>query len=148
MPQIIVLDNSNTVCAIHNLDDEQVYVPYAGYTYTHFSGTAEIGWKWDGETAAPPILTLAQAKAAIQSRLDSAAKAWEYDDIKSAVGYIGDPNPKYNAEGLVLRNFRSATWTKAEEVQMADEPPTNISQLISLLPPLPERPQPPYGVVK
>lgn len=62
----------------------------------------------------PAPLTDAQLAAAsvaeMQRRLDSHARSWGYDDIKSAVGYVGDPFAQFDAEGTVLRNWRSACW--------------------------------------
>jgi hypothetical protein len=140
MAQNIVFNSSNTVCAVHDLGDGEVFVPYDGYTCVPFSGTAEIGWTWDGTQAVPPVLTLEQAKDTIQARLDNVALSWGYYDMKSAVSYIGDPNPKYNAEGTVLRDFRSATWTTAEELVASAQPPKTIDELIAALPPIPTRP--------
>ena len=148
MAKNIIFNSSNTVCAIHDLGDGEVYVPYDGYTCVPFTGTAEIGWTWDGTQATPPVLTIDQSKVAIQSRLDSTAQAWGYDDMKSAVSYIGDPNPKYNAEGTTLRDFRSETWTTAESLVASAQPPKTIDELIAALPPIPARPQAPYGNTK
>lgn len=53
---------------------------------------------------------------AIQKRLDDFAKTRNYDDIKSAADYRGDPNPTFSAEGEYAFLARSATWTKGYEI--------------------------------
>lgn len=97
----------------------------------------------------PPPPTQAQmfqmGEAAVQSALDAGAQAWGYDDIKTAVGYIGDPFPRFNAEAVALRNWRSATWIWASSQQAAiiagNEPmPASTAAFIAGMPAQPIRP--------
>jgi hypothetical protein len=50
---------------------------------------------------------------ALQAELDVGARALGYDDIKTAITYRGDPNPKFAAEAEGLFQWRSAVWTQA-----------------------------------
>lgn len=56
----------------------------------------------------------------VQGHLDSTAKEWGYDSIYTAVGYLGDPNPTFNSEAIMFRNWRSAVWVhvNAEQVKL------------------------------
>ncbi|MBK1711298.1 hypothetical protein [Rubrivivax gelatinosus] len=56
----------------------------------------------------------ADLKASVQIRLDEAAQAAGYDDIKSAVSYADEPAvPQYQADGVRLRAWRSRVWAFA-----------------------------------
>jgi hypothetical protein len=77
------------------------------------------------------------AVTAVQARLDAVAQSWGYDDIRSACTYVGDPYPRFDAEGTTLRNWRSATWAAVDQHQ-ADV--TSVEALIALLPLTPARP--------
>lgn len=49
--------------------------------------------------------------AAIQSHMDSTAKSYGYDDIKSAVTYAEEPSVlKFQIEGRAFRAWRSQVW--------------------------------------
>ena len=82
--------------------------------------------------------------AAIQSHIDAPAKAWGYDDARSAVSYVGDPFPAFNAEGVAIMNFRSACWATSREVKEAvlagERGMPTVSEMLALLPQAPERP--------
>jgi hypothetical protein len=82
-------------------------------------------------------LLVSRAITSVQAILDAQAQAWGYDDIKSAATYIGDPDPKFNAEGLALRNWRSATWSTVRDNQ---DLISTIEQLLQVIPPPPSRP--------
>lgn len=76
------------------------------------------------------------AVAAIQSRLDTLAQSWDYDDIKSGADYRDDPYPRFAAEGKVMFLWRSATWAAVDQHRDA----ASLEELMSYLPPVPERP--------
>jgi hypothetical protein len=82
---------------------------------------------------------------AIQAYIDAPAKAWGYDDAKSAVGYVGDDYPRFNAEGLAIRAFRSACWQMADQVRAeviaGERPAPSVAELLAILPQQPARPQ-------
>jgi len=77
-----------------------------------------------------------------QSHLDATARAWGYDDIRSACIYLGDPYPRFAAEALALRDWRSAVWAYLDAASTSPIPspmPTR-DEFIALLPAKPERP--------
>jgi hypothetical protein len=102
--------------------------------------------RWDGsQWVADPSRELAEqlrkareaAVNAVQKRIDEQARAWGYDDIKSAATYADDPDAQFAAEGLALRNWRSATWAAVRDHQ---DSVTTEEELFALLPPPPTRP--------
>lgn len=50
---------------------------------------------------------------AMQRLFDDTASSYGYDDIKSAIGYIGDPYPVFHEQGIAFRNWRSDSWQYA-----------------------------------
>ena len=56
----------------------------------------------------------------VQDHLDYNAQLLGYDNIYTAIGYIGDPHPPFNADGIKFRNWRSAVWVyvNAEAVKL------------------------------
>lgn len=121
-----------------------------GQGFRAVSGPDEVA---TGETfsATLPALVPTQAQifemgaAAVQSALDAGARAWGYDDIKTAVGYVGDPYPRFNAEAVALRNWRSAVWvwaTAHQEAIVAGTEPVPASAVVFAagMPALPSRP--------
>jgi hypothetical protein len=101
-----------------------------------------LAWVESGNTPAPyvpPALTVADYIAATQAHLDAHAQAWGYDDLKSACTYVGDPYPRFNAEGTVLRNWRSDVWAFLDTVVIPEVLPT-VEEFLALLPVAPARP--------
>ncbi|MCS6245977.1 MAG: hypothetical protein H2173_00560 [Opitutus sp.] len=104
-----------------------------------------VAWCEAGNTPepyVPPALTVADYIAATQMHLDAHAQAWGYDDLKSACTYDGDPYPRFAAEALALRNWRSQVWAYLDSTSAAPLPevlPT-VAQFIALLPTAPTRP--------
>lgn len=98
----------------------------------------------EGEAAqlqAPSVAEIiARYTAAIQKHLDAFAHTRGYDDMKSLVGYAGDPHPPFALEGDYGKAARSATWVAARDI-LADveggrrEAPT-IAELLAELPAL------------
>lgn len=73
------------------------------------------------ETAAPPPPTpeqIQQALAgAVQLHLDEEARKLGYDNISTAVTYADEPAvPKFQAEGLAFREWRSRVWARCYEL--------------------------------
>lgn len=54
--------------------------------------------------------TLNEFKDIVQKHLDKTANDWGYDNIYTAIGYIGDPHIEFDLEGQMFRNWRSAVW--------------------------------------
>ncbi|WP_051554373.1 hypothetical protein [Desulfobulbus elongatus] len=100
-----------------------------------------------GEVAeyVPPVLTV-EAKAAIATQavhqhLDTQAQAFGYDDIKSACSYADEPAvPKFQAEGIAFRKWRSLVWEYYYAVLAAvaagDRSEPTVEGLIAELPAL------------
>lgn len=82
-----------------------------------------------------------RAVVAVQKHMDDAARARGYDDIKSAVTYADEPAvPRFQAEGMAFRAWRSLCWAKCYVVQAdvesgSREMPT-AEELIAELPAL------------
>ena len=74
-----------------------------------------------------------------QAHLDAVARSWGYDDIRSACTYVGDPFPRFAAEGLALRDWRSSVWAFLDS-QSTPESLPDREAFIALLPPPPQRP--------
>lgn len=49
-------------------------------------------------------------KNLVQNHLDSTAKDWGYDNIYTAITYVGDEDITYNKEGQMFKKWRSAVW--------------------------------------
>lgn len=100
-----------------------------------------------GEIApySPPVLTAEQKKQAViemvQTHLDAAAKAYGYDDIKSAVTYAEEPAVAvFQAQGLAFRSWRSLVWEKCyallAQVEAGEIADPGGEELIAILPAL------------
>ena len=99
------------------------------------------------EPVPPPVPTEAQIRATYigyaQAHMDAYARTWGYDDIRSAVSYVGDPHPRFDAEGTKLRNWRSGVWVfldAASSEPLPDPLPTR-DEFLALLPAPPVRPE-------
>lgn len=83
---------------------------------------------------------LAQHTAAVQSHLDTFARARGYDGILSACTYATSTVPKFAAEGLYAVTARDSVWAKyyqiLAEVQAELRPIPTLNELISELPTL------------
>jgi hypothetical protein len=93
----------------------------------------------------PPAPTAAQIVKAltdeVQHHLDTAAQAYGYDDIKSAVTYAEEPAvPKFQQEGIAFRAWRSLCWAYCydvlDAVQSGERAQPEIADLIAELPAL------------
>lgn len=76
---------------------------------------------------------------AIQNKLDQTAKAYGYDDIRSAVTYAEEPSvAKFQQEGQAFRAWRSLVWAKAyqvmAEVQQGSRPMPTEQEIMAELP--------------
>jgi len=69
----------------------------------------------DLHVAAAPARAQAKIVAAlensVQQHLDSEARKLGYDSLMSAISYVGDANPAWDADGKSFRNWRSAVWS-------------------------------------
>lgn len=92
-----------------------------------------------------PDQIVASYMDAIQAALDAGAQSWGYDDLRAAVSYVGDPYPRFNAEAIALRNWRSAVWVWASMEEAAIKAgnkalPTPVAAFVAQMPAIPERP--------
>lgn len=81
-------------------------------------------------------------ESAVQSRLDAAAQALGYDDIRAAVTYAEEPAvARFQTEGRALCAWRSLTWAQCYEiladVVAGDRPEPTQEELLAELPPAP-----------
>lgn len=92
----------------------------------------------DARAAAEQAALIASYSDAIQNRLDSKAQERQYDNILSAVTYLGDPNPRFAAEAEALRLWRSDTWATSlvimGEVLAGNRPAPSVEDLFAELP--------------
>lgn len=93
----------------------------------------------------PPVLTMEEKTAiatqAVQQHLDARAQELGYDDIKSACSYADEPSvPKFQAEGIEFRSWRSLVWahcyTVLAAVAAGEIPEPTLDELIAGLPEL------------
>lgn len=99
---------------------------------------AGVGWVWNGVEFVRPA-PKPNYDAATQGVLDRFARTWGYDSAASAVSYVGDPNPQFNAEGVAIRDWRSAVWVQVPIILVAN-PGISITDFLALLPAAPPRP--------
>lgn len=99
------------------------------------------------EYVPPPPSVESQVAAlttAVQAAMDAQARALGYDDIKTAITYRGDPNPKFAAEAEAFFAWRSSVWTQAYAhlalVQAGQAPMPTVEEAIAMMPAL-ELPQ-------
>jgi hypothetical protein len=75
--------------------------------------------------------------------MDAYARTWGYKDMERAVGYAGDPDPQFNAEGVTIKAWRSAVWRTGYGLlaqHLNDTVPPTYEEIIAQLPPPPARP--------
>lgn len=70
-----------------------------------------------------PILSAAEAETLLDAILDGWAREWGYASAARCITYVGDPNPAFDAEGVAMRNARSALWTATAAAPSDPETP-------------------------
>ncbi|WP_434619168.1 hypothetical protein [Azospirillum sp. B2RO_4] len=92
------------------------------------------------EIAAQAANLKAQVAAAVQRHLDAAVSERNYASAAAAVSYVGDPNPRWDAEGRAVLAWRSAVWTACfaalDAVLAGKRPPLTPKEMVAELPPL------------
>jgi hypothetical protein len=73
---------------------------------------------------------------ALQTRMDAEAHALGYDDLKTAITYRGDPNPKFAAEAEGFFVWRSAVWTDAYARLASGDIPASVEDALAAMPEL------------
>lgn len=88
------------------------------------TGTPEIGYSYEnGIFRTPEEMPLSEEQvraekvALVQSHLDAAAQALNYDSIANAITYADEPAVlKFQREGQALRAWRSLVWERCYEI--------------------------------
>lgn len=97
-----------------------------------------------GELKAARVSQLNQAakmlEDEVQTHMDSSAKSMGYDNLMSAISYVGDNDPLFSAQGQAFKNWRSVCWKfcfdyEADVVSGLKSLPTR-DELIAQLPEL------------
>ncbi len=74
----------------------------------------------------------------VQKHLDTVAQGMRYDNIYTAISYIGDPDTTFHNEGTQLRDWRSAVWiyvnTEVTKVGLGQRTTPSDAELIAELP--------------
>ncbi len=106
-----------------------------------------LGWT----PATPPVDTARELQLMVghyldlaQHQLDRLAQSWGYDSIARGATYVGDPYPRFAAEGEAMRDYRSAVWAWLDQHASALDPanPPSDEAFLALLPAAPARPTP------
>lgn len=63
----------------------------------------------------------AEMDVVVQDLLDSTAKSKGYTNGAYCVGYVGDPDPEFNAQAVAFRTWRSQVWRKCYQILDAVE---------------------------
>ena len=63
----------------------------------------------------------AEMDAVVQELLDSTARSKGYTNGAYCVGYVGDPDPEFNAQAVAFRSWRSQVWRKCYQILDAVE---------------------------
>jgi hypothetical protein len=85
-----------------------------------------------------PNPTAESLVAHLQFFMDRMAREHGYDDLKTAITYRGDPNPKFAAEAEAFFMWRSSIWTLAYQrlalVGAGEATLPTLEEAISMLP--------------
>jgi len=109
---------------------------------------------WDGQGLVKPAPVLPeppteaeivkQLQTAVQEHMDDVARLNFYDNIKSAALRAAYPGP-WQAEGIIYAIWMDNCWDKCYEVEaqvkQGIQPIPTPTELIAMLPPLPELPE-------
>lgn len=88
--------------------------------------------------APTPSQAAVMLSQALQDEIDATARAMGYDNALAAISYADEPSvPKYQAEAVALRVWRSQVWAAAEsliaDVAAGGEMPT-VADFVTALP--------------
>lgn len=108
----ILASDGSLFTKISGVDDPEKEFENATKMYGEQS--ADSWREVEPEQISPEAQQAAAQKAltdAVQAYMDAAAKAKGYDNLLSAVTYAEEPAvPKFEAEGIAFRAWRSAVW--------------------------------------
>lgn len=131
---------------LHITPDNKLHDDADGYALTLPSWPKDARIATDSEIASilnPPETLeqiIARLERAIDRYLDEQANSYRYESIRTMVTYENDPNPKFNAEGVGAKAFRSAVYTLGvsliSEVQSGMREVPTEEELLALMPKL------------
>lgn len=111
---------------------------YQRQNWTAFQANAARNGLDAAAPVVPPMPTVAQYTAAIQSMLDAKAQERHYDSILSACTYVTSTNATFHAEGQACVQWRDAVWAESYElmaqVQAGTLAQPTIPALLAMLP--------------
>lgn len=91
-------------------------------------------------TAPSPVDPVPVLVSALQGLMDAKARTYGYDDLKTAITYRGDPNPRFAAEAEGFFVWRSGVWTTAyahlARVKAGEATFPTLDEAIAMMPPL------------
>lgn len=87
-------------------------------------------------------LTVTEYMAAVQKHLDAVAVSFGYDHILAVISYAEESSvPRYQAEGIKFRAWRSIVWSACEGMLAAvmggQRTAPTVAELLAELPPAP-----------
>lgn len=111
----IEVDHLNIFPSLYLVDADLVGGGIGDFYYENTGATAPA------QPSAPTEAQVVAAyMAAVQQHMDDTARTFGYDDLISVVTYAEEPAvPRYQAEGLAFRSWRSACWSTCEQMLAA-----------------------------
>ena len=121
---------------MHTLTSENIITPEGVVIPRDLRDPGYVAWlsEIDPEPTAESLV------AHLQFFMDRLARGYGYDDLKTAITYRGDPNPKFAAEAEGFFLLRSGVWTSAYarlalvESGLASFP--TLAEAVAMIPPL------------
>lgn len=104
-----------------------------------YSGSIRVKYEVVDNTPSQEVL-LKEYESAIDNLLKAKANEYKYDSVYSMISYRGDPNPKFATEAESMFVWRSAVWTKANEIlgEYLVTPQATLPEIQDILSELPE----------
>lgn len=101
---------------------------------------------WEDQDPPTPKQIEEDRNHAVQMLLDSTAREYRYDDMRSACTYADEPSvPQFQREGIALRAWRSLVWERVgkifQEVQEEERAMPDVKALLDELPKFSLEPQ-------
>lgn len=104
-----------------------------------------VGWTYDGKSFVPPAPLpddeiLAAYTQVLQQAMDEEARTRGYDDIRSAIGYLGSTIARFASEAAALNGWRDAVWlygfAALNSVQGGRSALPSIKDFVKAMPPM------------
>jgi hypothetical protein len=119
---------------MYTLTSDTIITPEGETIPRDLRDPAYVSWLNDAD----PAPTVESLVAHIQFFMDRCAREHGYDDLKTAITYRGDPNPKFAAEAEAFFVWRSTIWTLAyarlAQVAAGEATLPNLQEAINMLP--------------